>query len=79
MKYLRWVGVVSSLVIGGLIVAPVQSEASGTSIQIQSGPNSVGGAAVVYNTLETIPITASSAPPRPIHAASLSGLGSRPG
>ena len=62
MKYIWWVGLVPSLLIGGLIVAPVHSEASGTLIQIQSGPNSVGGAAVVYNALVPIPITASTCP-----------------
>ena len=62
MRYLRWVGLVPSLLIGGLLVAPVYSEASGTLIQIQSGPNSVGGAPVQYGALATIPFTTSSCP-----------------
>lgn len=61
MRYLRWVGLVSSFLIGGLIVAPVQSEASGTLIQIQSGPNAVAGGSVTYNALVNIPLTGGTA------------------
>jgi hypothetical protein len=54
MRYLRWVGLVPSLLIGGLIVAPVHSEAA--SITIQSGT----GSPVVYGGSVSIPVATTS-------------------
>jgi len=54
MKYLRWVGLVPSLLIGGLIAAPVDSEAA--SITIQSGT----GSPVVYGGSFPIPVSSTS-------------------
>lgn len=54
MKYLRWVGLVPSLLIGGLIVAPVHSEAA--SMTIQSG----SGTPVVYGGSAPIPVATTS-------------------
>lgn len=64
-KWRQRAGLVTMLLVTGVVgefMAPMQSEASGTNITIQSGPNSVNGAQVVYGTPGTIPITASTCP-----------------